>query len=1111
MTRRARIDDLDRIAVPEQPTLSPDAGEVVYVLRTVDPSADRYRRALWRVPADGGEPMPFTYGPDDRSPAYSPDGDRLAFLRGGDDDAPQIWLAPLLGGEPEQLTMLEFRAGPPVWSPDGLRIAFVAPTEDVDEHAPIVADRLGHKADGAGLRRGYVHLHVLDLATRQVRQLTSGDWDAGRPSWSGDGRIAFVAAPQEDADLTFRSSLFVVDPTKDAPPTAVRAAEGIFGSVSWTSDGEALLAVGTLGDPSDPEDLLLVPLDGGDVVNLTATLDRTVMCGAPAYPGALPQLAANDEVWFCARDRGSTHLFVVAEDPGQRPRPLLAGPDTNVAGMSVVGDRAAIVLGQPDSFGEVVMVSAAGTTRTLTSHGAALLEDVHLVSRAEREFVVADGTVVHGWLMRDPAAQRPQPLLLDVHGGPHNAWNPGADEVHLYHQELVGRGWAVLLLNPRGSDGYGRAFHGAVSRAWGTADAEDLLESVEHLVAEGIADPARLAVAGYSYGGFMTCHLTSSGRFAAAVAGGLVCDLTSAAGTSDVGHFLSEFEYGDAAAVHSPMARVGSVTTPTLVLHGERDGRCPVGQAEQWFTALREQRVPCRLVIYPGADHLFPVTGRPSHRRDYGHRVVEWVEQYTGGTVSVDAARWQRRLSVLAADRGVPGASLGILRVRPGRDDELVQVCHGVLNTSTGAEVTTDSLFQIGSITKVWTATVVMQLVEERLLDLDAPVAELLPDLDAAETEWAETVTMRHLLTHTSGIDGDLFLDTGRGDDCLARYVQHLARVPSLFRPGECWSYCNAGFSLAGRIVEQVTGTAWDDVMRTRLFEPLGLAHTVLLPEDAIRYRAAVGHTTDECGEPRPFGTYQLPRSGGPAGLVTSTVEDVLTFARLHLRSGQLESGAQLLREETVAAMAELQADVQGLHPNADSWGLGWGRLDWGGHRLLAHDGGTIGQLAFLRVHPEVGLAVVLLTNGGRGDQLYRDLFTEIFATLTDVSLPAPPRAADEPPPLDLDIHVGRYERAGASFEVDVRDGEGMLRTRTTGLLGEILPETTELRMVRTEADHFLVRDTDGESWTPLAFGTFPDGRPYLHTGGRAAPKVSDGWPRQPTAGPPRRRGGTTR
>src|SRR5262249_35979755 len=166
---------------------------------------------------------------------------------------------------------------------------------------------------------------------------------------------------------------------------------------------------------------------------------------------------------------------------------------------------------------------------------------------------------------------------------------------------------------------------------------------------------------------------------------------------------------------------------------------------------------------------------RPSHRIDVGHRVVDWVEQYAGdGRVAIDKEHWQQRLTELAERHRVPGAALGILRVRPGREDDVAEVATGVLNKETGVEATPDSVFQIGSMTKVWTTTVVMQLVDEGKLDLDAPIVDVLPELELSDAEVAQKVTMRHLLSHTSGIDGDVLTDTGRGDDCLDKYVASL-------------------------------------------------------------------------------------------------------------------------------------------------------------------------------------------------------------------------------------------------------------------------------------------------------------------------------------------------
>jgi dipeptidyl aminopeptidase/acylaminoacyl peptidase/CubicO group peptidase (beta-lactamase class C family) len=1115
VTGRLRIDDLMTLAIPEQPAIAPDASQIVYVLRTVDADADRTVRNLWRVGPHSGEPEQLTRGGADSSPAWSPDGKRLAFLRGGESGA-QLWLLPAGGGEPEQLTTLPLGAGAPVWSPDGSAIAFsavidlhAAPGEDDAartrrQHAPIVTDRLDYLADGAGfLRTLRKHLHVVDPATKACRQLTSGDWHAGDPAWSPDGTLlAYTAATDPDADRTFRCPVYVCtasDPA--ASPRLVGLAEGTGGPVTWTADGKALLVVGYPDRPTSHAELLRIPLDGAEAGNLAAPLDRNVMPGAPGYPGALPALTdGGRSVLFCVRDRGDTHLYSVPVDGGT-PRPVVTGTGRTVAGLSVAGDTAAVVLITPTSFGEVVTVELATGAQTVrTRHGG----DVDPFLRQEREFTISDGTVVHGWLTRDPAATRPGPLLLDVHGGPHNAWGPAADEVHLYHQELAARGWTVLLLNPRGSDGYGERFFTAALGAWGVADANDLLEPIDELVAEGIADPSRLAITGYSYGGYMTCYLTGrDDRFAAAVAGGVVSDLTSASGTADLGHYISEYELGGqpwtgggSFEALSPLTRVDRVRTPTLLVHGGADVRCPVGQAQQWHTALRERGVPTRLVLYPDASHLFILQGRPSHRVDFNRRIVDWVEQYaanvSGRRPSLDAAHWQRRLAALAERHGVPGAALGILRLRPDRDDELVEAAWGVLNRETGVSATTDSVFQIGSMSKVWTATVVMQLVDEGLLDLDAPIIEVLPEFRLADPEVTKQVTMRHLLTHTSGIDGDVFTDTGRGDDCVEKYVALLGEQTQNHPLGVTWSYCNAGFVVAGRVIEKLTGDTWDAALRKRIFDPLGLQRTGTLPEEALLHRAAVGHVGDDPNDLTVAPVWALPRSLGAAGLINSTVADVLRFARLHLSGGLAPDGGRVLSEASVAAMAAKHADLPDKYSLGDSWGLGWIRFGWDGHRLIGHDGNTIGQSAFLRLLPEQNLAVTLLTNGGNARDLYEQLYREIFDELADVAMPYPLAPPTEPIPVDVQRYVGTYERASVRLEVLERDGSAVLRTTITGSIAELLPEPTrEYPMIPVKEDLFVVKEPTAQTWTPVTFYALPTGQRYLHFGVRATPRVS--------------------
>ncbi|WP_159701694.1 S9 family peptidase [Arthrobacter sp. 18067] len=654
MTRRLRIDDLLDLAIPEQPALSPDGQRVAYVLRTLDDVTDSTERNIWSVETAGRSARQLTFSNADSAPAWSPDGAHLSFLR---ESGGQIHLCimTLADEHVKRLSSLPPGAGKPTWSPDGTKLAFAAfvpglATGDVAAHAsvystdaPVVTDGRDYQSDGLGLLGTMKRqLHVFELATGKCIQLTHGDWHARDPQWSPDGSyLAFAAGPAADNDASLAAPAHIIAVNvPDAMPTRVGPTDQVVSAIEWSADGDALFVV--TSRPVGHAHLVRLPLDGSPARNLAGALDRNVMAGAPAYPGAPPQLNHDgNALIFCIRDRGCTHLYEVDLDGGE-PRPILRGEGLVVSELSVAGNTAVTVLRTPTSFGEIVSVDLAdGTSRVWTHHGSNVA-DTEFFPRLERGFTISDGTVVQGWMIRDPDSAGPQSLLLDIHGGPHNAWNSAADEVNLYHQELAARGWTVLLLNVRGSDGYGEEFYKAAVGRWGIADAPDFLEPLDQLVAEGVADPDRLAVTGYSYGGFMTCYLTSRDqRFAAAVAGGVVSDLRSFAGTSDSGQFLSDRELGAPALrdhqgyeAMSPLSMVEQVTTPTLILHGADDVRCPVGQAMQWHAALRESGAVSRLVLYPGGSHLFTDVGQPSHRIDFNRRIVEWVEEHANGVGS---------------------------------------------------------------------------------------------------------------------------------------------------------------------------------------------------------------------------------------------------------------------------------------------------------------------------------------------------------------------------------------------------------------------------------------------------------------------------------------------
>lgn len=458
----------------------------------------------------------------------------------------------------------------------------------------------------------------------------------------------------------------------------------------------------------------------------------------------------------------------------------------------------------------------------------------------------------------------------------------------------------------------------------------------------------------------------------------------------------------------------------------------------------------------------------------------------SAATDTFDAASWQGRLTELMQRHRVPGAVLGVLH-----GGSITETSAGVLSTATGVEVTPESLFQIGSITKVWTATLVMQLVDDGALDLDAPVVEVLPGFRVADPVVTETVTARHLLTHMSGIDGDVFTDTGRGDECIERYVADMKDVAQNHPLGATFSYCNAGYVVLGRIVEQLTGRTWDRALRERLLEPLGLEGTVTLPEEALLHRTAVGHVHEPGEDPVPTTTWMLMRSMGPAGLITARVADVLSFARMHLSGGVAEDGTRVLSAAGVAAMADKHADLPDTRTLGDSWGLGWIRYGWGGERLIGHDGNTLGQSAFLSVLPAHGMAVSLLTNGGSARDLSRELWSEIFREAAGVEMPPPLEPPASPPDVDPRRYTGRYERAGVTTEVLEDAGGLMLRATVTGPLAEVMPKPVhEYPLVAVEPDVFAIKDPAETTWTAVTFYELADGSRYVHYGARANPLV---------------------
>ncbi len=643
--------------------------------------------------------------PNDTHPRFSPDGTRLAFLsarpdelawdgaarrgaigesepaagptteRGASDEqgagpAPttQVWLLPLDGGEPRALTSAPHGVRGFAWSPDGKRIAFWAPAGParfaVDaprRGATPTAHRIsagGWRFDEEGLVERRTHLFV--TAARPgaaARQLTSGDFDVIGPAWDPDGSsLVFCAARHVGADLFPRPSVHRIAASGSASePAELIRLRGLVESVTPSPDGRWLALVGA--DVEDaPDDvgpsLYVAPSDGcGPAVSLAPELDLPIGVWVDTdlhgwssawRPG--PIWAADDDalslVALTSR-RGRSEPWRYPFDPSRgapagEPHPLV---EAEIACMAVAaGGGSLAALATLDDRAPEVLLLAGGTARRVTSLGSAWQRTLR---RTEMRNLHVDGPggSIETWLASPPDAGAARlPLVVNIHGGPLGAWAPAPS---LETQMLVSAGFRVALPNIRGSAGYGGDWIRAHMGHWGEVDAEDVLAVVDRLVADGLADPARLGLLGLSYGGFLVSWLvgTAPDRFAAAVSEAGITNQLAAWALSDTGpDYNRRSRLGDPLTPEgaadlwrrSPLRHVAAIRTPLLLLQGEADLRCPAADNEQLFVALRALGRTVEYVTYPESYHVYAVAGRPDRRIDRHTRMLAWFRRYLG-------------------------------------------------------------------------------------------------------------------------------------------------------------------------------------------------------------------------------------------------------------------------------------------------------------------------------------------------------------------------------------------------------------------------------------------------------------------------------------------------
>ncbi|HMM43168.1 MAG TPA: serine hydrolase domain-containing protein [Thermomicrobiales bacterium] len=426
----------------------------------------------------------------------------------------------------------------------------------------------------------------------------------------------------------------------------------------------------------------------------------------------------------------------------------------------------------------------------------------------------------------------------------------------------------------------------------------------------------------------------------------------------------------------------------------------------------------------------------------------------------------------------VPGVTVGVLK-----DGKRNLHAWGVTSLETEQPVREDTLFQIGSISKVFCATLVMTLVDEGKVDLDAPILTYLPDLRLADEAAQSDITLRHTLTHTSGIYGDFFDDFGMGDDALARSVEGFATLRQWTPLGSSWAYCNVGFNLAGAVVEKVLGQGYEQAMRERVFEPAGLGHSFFFAHEAIVHSAAIGHTlVDPAGDEHQVASkYPLPRCVNPAGGIISTVDDLLGFAAMHMNGGTV-GDRQMLSAASAAAMQEKQTSAANW---ADEWGIGWDIRWVGGEKLIGHGGSTNGFQARLTAVPNRGYAIAILTNSGRGAALNNAVERWALSNDLGIDLPNPERVTLSSE--QLAAVAGSYRQPQAEYTVSVEDGG--LRLEVVGispLSGQRITPPAE-RLEPVGEREFLVTTGAGAGRRVDFFGGDGDHPRFIRNGGRLA------------------------
>ena len=654
--RNLKVNDLFELTSVTNPQLSPDGKEAVFIQTHIDEEENKYVANLFHVDLETSEVTQWTHGKDRvSSPSWSSDGKQIAFLSNREEKN-QVFILPARGGEAKKLTAFEKGVTSFLWSPCGKKVWVNAVVEEgktftdkeeKDEKKkpePYRVTKMKYQMDGVGLlpQDAYRQIGVVDIESGEVTQFTEGNHQYALQAISHDGKkLVFGVNRKENQDFEFRQPLYIVD-VESKEETVLVDENGYFGGSTFSHNDRYIAYVGadnTFKNATQAK-LYVYDTEDGSTVCLTESIDAPVgdYVAADHQQGAVAPAAVwtkDDQLYFQLTTMGDVRLYFASLDGAVYP----ASPENeHIYGydVSTDGDFALVTVSDAVNPGELYKQTiSTGERVALTSVNKSYLEEVELVKPEAIVYKGAKGWDVHGWLMKPAGYEDGQkyPLIVEIHGGPAAMY---ANSFFHEMQLLAAQGYGVLYVNPRGSHGYSQEFVDAVRGDYGGADYEDIMAGLEYVLGENDwIDADRLGVTGGSYGGFMTNWIVGhTTKFKAAVTQRSISNWISFYGVSDIGYYFNDWQHSaDMNDVEklwdiSPLKYAKNIETPLLILHGEKDFRCPIEQAQQLYITLKSMGKETEFVRFPDADHNLSRTGTPNLRIARLDEITDWFAKY---------------------------------------------------------------------------------------------------------------------------------------------------------------------------------------------------------------------------------------------------------------------------------------------------------------------------------------------------------------------------------------------------------------------------------------------------------------------------------------------------